>query len=161
MSAFKLYRIVCAANGKALVSGSDCQTRVMDYPSLRLLPWYDRGCWSDSGAFWKREATVRRHLQNLCHDWINKSAPARYPRYPNQRVYWTEALPGPADWSRLALLRVEQIYVTKHTTTTLSASDFMGIPDAGASPSPPQVERASSREEPEQTQPPIKSREAS
>jgi hypothetical protein len=36
-----------------------------------------------------------------------------------------------------------------------------GVADVRVSASPPQVERASSREEPEQPQPPIKSREAS
>ncbi len=130
MASFKLYRIICTINGKALISGSDNQTRSSDFRRLRpvLGPWYDRGFWSDTGAFWKREPTVRRHLQQLCHDWVNKSAPARYPRYEGQRDYWVERLPGPADWSRLQYLRVEQIYVTKHTTTTLDASDFMGIP---------------------------------
>jgi hypothetical protein len=128
---FKLYRIVCTLNGKALISNSDAATRPMGHPPYSRLGWHDRGFWSDTGAFWKREASVRRHLQNLCHDWVRKSAPSRYqdPRFKHvQHDHWTEVVPGPADWSRLQHLRVEQIYVTSHTTTTLSASDFMGIP---------------------------------
>jgi len=132
--AFKIYRIVCTLTGKALISGSDHPVWYGGrHPSGRPLAWHQRGSWSDVGAFWKTENSVRRHLLNLCHDWINQSAPSRYPRYENQRDYWTSPVPGPADLTRLQFLRVEQIYVTSHTTTTLSASDFMGIPDQSAS----------------------------
>lgn len=123
---FKIYRIICTLTDKALVSGTDmpCFTRYGRPPH-----WHERGFWSASGgAFWKTEPAVRKHLQNLCHDWSRKWAPSRYPRYPGQQDTWTVATPGSADWSRLRFLRVEQIYVSNYATTLLSASDFMGVP---------------------------------
>lgn len=125
---FKLYRIVCTLTGKALVSGSDepvwCGGR---HPSGRPLAWHNRGSWSQHGAFWKTENAVRKHLRNLCHDWARRSAPSRYPRYEGERVHWREPITLAPDWSRLKHLRVEQIYVTSHTTTAFDAADFMGI----------------------------------
>lgn len=124
---FKMYRIICTLTDKTLVSGSN-------YPNCAPIghqrQWWLRGQWSNTaGAFWKSENTVRKHLQNLCHDWMSKSAPSRWPRYANQRDYWMEAIPGAADWSRLAHLRVEQIHVTNHSAVILPAHDFMGIPE--------------------------------
>lgn len=126
---FKIYRIVCALTDKALVSGSDQPVWYGgQHPSGRPLPWHCRGSWSSvGGAFWKTENSVRKHLQNLCHDWMRKSRPHAYPRYPNQTVSWTEPTPGGADWSRLRFLRVEQIYISTYATTLLTASDFMGM----------------------------------
>lgn len=130
---FKIYRIVCTLSGKALISGSNNAPWFGGlHPSGRQLRWDKRGSWSAVGAFWKTENSVRKHLRNLCYDWKNCSALSRYPRYEGQREHWTEACAGP-DWSRLQHLRVEQVYVTNHTTTTLLASDFMGIP-ASADP---------------------------
>ncbi len=132
---FKIYRIICTLTDKGLVSGSDWPTRSHGYhPNLHPGKWHERGSWSATGGtFWKTEAAVRRHLQNLCHDWATRSRPSYYPRWPNERVYWHEVISGPPcwgqpDWSRLQFLRVEQIYITNYATTSLLASDFMGIP---------------------------------
>src|ERR1700761_2725845 len=118
---FKIYRIICTLTDKALVTGSD---HAVWAGRSRPMSWHERGTWSSGGAFWKSEGSIRRHLQNLCHDWVNRRTPARFPRYEGQCDYWTQVVPGSADWSRLALLRVEQIYVSNHQTTTLFASDF-------------------------------------
>lgn len=126
---FKIYRIICTLTDKALVTGSNNAPWFGGrHPSGRPLRWHERGSWSQGGAFWKTENSVRRHLQNLCHDWVQKSALTQYQRYEGERHYWTEAAPGPADWSRLQFLRVEQIYVSNYATTSLLAADFMGIP---------------------------------
>lgn len=128
---FKMYRIICTLSDKALVTGSN--NGPWGGWHHRAREWHERGTWSASGgAFWKSEGAVRKHLQNLCHDWINRHAPARYPRYSGESTWWTEVVPGSADWSRLAVLRVEQIYISNYATTTLLASDFMGIPDEAA-----------------------------
>jgi hypothetical protein len=130
---FRIYRIICTLTDKALVGGSDHATWAGPWNRPDQHAWHERGTWSASGgAFWKGEQAVRRHLQNLCHDWVNRNAPSRWPRYEGQRDYWTEVVPGSADWSRLAHLRVEQIYISNYATTTLLASDFMGIPDERA-----------------------------
>lgn len=131
---FKIYRIINTLTDKALVTGSNLPLWYGGvHPHGRALSWHERGTWSSSGgAFWKSEQAVRKHLQNLCHDWATRSALSPWPRYEGQRDYWTVPLPGQADWSRLAHLRVEQIYVSDYATTTLLASDFMGIPDEKA-----------------------------
>ncbi len=128
---FKIYRITCTLTDKSLVSGSSNAVWFGgQHPSGLPLQWHQRGSWSSTGgAFWKTESTVRRHLQNLCHDWVLRTALARWPRYEGQREYWTEPLPGPADWTRLRVLRVEQIYISNYATTLLPAMDFMGIPE--------------------------------
>lgn len=125
--AFKMYRIICAITDKALVSGSDSAHAHLAGPGFKGRykgAWYERGTWArGGGAFWKTEWTVKKHLQNLCHDWDRKWGPSGH--YSDT---WMEAIPGPPDWSRLNDLRVEQIYITDYTTTQLLASDFMGIP---------------------------------
>src|SRR5258708_689338 len=103
--AFKMYRIVCTITDKALVSGSDCPHGHLVDPGFRGRykgEWYERGYWSRSdGAFWKTEWTVKKHLQNLCHDWERKSAPSRWPRYEGQHDDWCAVIPDSLDWSRL------------------------------------------------------------
>lgn len=123
---FKMYRIVCTVTDKALVYGSNFATGCGRH-------WYERGHWSHSdGAFWKKEYTVKRHLQNLCHDWCNKSAPSRWPQYEGQHEYWTEIIPWSLDWSRLQYLTVEEFRVTAYSTVKLQAADFMGIAEQHA-----------------------------
>lgn len=120
--AFKMYRIICTINDRALVSGSDCPHHHLG-SQWRKPEWFMRGIWAkSSGAFWRGEDTVRKHLQNLCHDWNVENYGPGYRDY--RRVMIANSL----DWSRLQHLRVEQIYVTDYTTTQLSAADFMGIP---------------------------------
>lgn len=129
--AFKLYRIICTITDKALVSGSDCPhhhlAKVGGHGRYKGA-WYERGSWSSTGgAFWKTEWTVKKHLQNLCHDWTTKHSPEKYPRYLGETHYWREVIPGPPDWSRLNDLSVEELLITKYSTVRLAASDFMGI----------------------------------
>lgn len=120
---FKLYRIICTINDRALVYGSD-----WPHGHLRSGQWYDRGQWSlTSGSFWKTEAGVRNHLQNLCHDWRNRRSPD-----PDDYRSWMERTSTAADWTRLDHLRVEQILVTKYSTVQIPAHDFMGIPETQA-----------------------------
>lgn len=122
---FKLYRIIRTIDGKALVYGSDC-------PHGHRGDWYDRGHWSDTtGTFWKTEGTVKKHLQNLCHDWGNFSKPVPWrERWPGEEMHWRAVLPGTVvQWVRLNFLSVERILVTKYTTASFAASDFMGIPN--------------------------------
>src|SRR6185312_6328707 len=94
---FKIYRIINALTDKALVSGSDHALWGGQRPG-RVLQWHERGTWALSGgSFWKTEASVRKHLQNLCHDWVNRNASARWPSYPGQCDWWPEVVPGSAD----------------------------------------------------------------
>jgi hypothetical protein len=130
MKPMKMYRIICTVTGKALVSGSNMPNSRPAYAYGAGEPiWFERGYWSESGgAFWKTEQTVKRHLQYLCHDWMTKSAPMRYPRYEGQMDHWQEVIRGSRDWSRLEHLKVETLLITNYSTIQVSASDFMGIP---------------------------------
>jgi hypothetical protein len=134
--AFKLYRIVCTITDKALVSGSN-------YPNSRPAYsfghgpefWYERGHWSASdGAFWKTEGTVRKHIQNLCHDWKvvfgEKYRLQIGPYWYSDQ--WREIIPHSLDWSRLNNLVVEQFHITEYSTVKLAGRDFMGIPERSA-----------------------------
>jgi hypothetical protein len=131
--AFKIYRIVCTLTGKAFVSGS-ANACWANHPS-RAPHWHERGSWSHTGAFFKTENTIRRHLLNLCFNWSNRSNWDAYKagREKYFRTWTVRPTAVPPDYSRLQYLRVEQIYVSDYATTTLLASDFMGIP-AEASP---------------------------
>jgi hypothetical protein len=128
--AFKLYRIVCTITDKALVSGSDCGNSRPAYaygrgPSF----WYERGHWSaKDGMFWKTETTVRKHLQNLCHDWERKFGPTWGTCVGNSyNDTWMQVVPNSLDWSRLQHLVVEQFHITEYSTIKLAGADFMGI----------------------------------
>lgn len=121
MGSFRIYQIVCIITDQALVYGSDCPH---DHRGQfgRAGEWYMRGHWSDTGGcFWKTENTVRKHLQNLCHDWTS-----HYENFPRYR-HWRQVVPNSLDWSRLEHLRVQQILVTNHSSVTISGADFMGI----------------------------------
>jgi|SRR6185312_9634399 len=129
-AAFKIYRIICTITDKALVYGSDYPNSRAAYSYGRGDPvWFERGSWSDKGGtFWKTDGAVKKHLQNLCHDWVSKHAPVQYPRYVGELNFWREMIPGTLDWSRLEHLTVEELLVTNYSMTRLNASNFMGIP---------------------------------
>lgn len=135
-AAFRIYRIICLANDKAFVNGSN-------HPNWGHLPqwgrypagqtswmWWDRGSWARSGGtFYKTTQGIRGHLHNFCHDWRTMSEPVdiRWRRYEGECRYWYEPIPGAPDWSRLTMLSVEETHVTEYSTTKVSARDFMGI----------------------------------
>lgn len=121
-AAFKMYRIICTITDKALVSGSDCPHHHLG-SQWRTPQWYMRGTWSkSSGAFWRGQDTVRKHIQNLCHDFDRQWGPSGH-----HNDTWLAPIPNSLDWSRLKDLRVEQIYITDYSTTQILASDFMGV----------------------------------
>lgn len=130
-AAFKLYRIICTITDKALVYGSDYSHHHLAGPGFKGRykgVWYERGQWSQTGgSFWKTEWTVKRHLQNLCHDWERKWGASGH--YSDT---WMAVIPGSLDWSRLKDLSVEELLVTKYSTIKLAAADFMGIPEERA-----------------------------
>lgn len=128
---FKIYRIIRKVDGKALVSGSDLPHR--HRPGGQ---WYKRGEWGSSGAFWKTENGIKRHLHQLCHDWKRKWGP-NYGE-PTGRYYhdgtpetnfddtWIEGCGGPY-WGRLSGLCVEVTTVNDYAVDEIDAGDFMGI----------------------------------
>ena len=124
MKAFKIYRIVCTITETALVSGSDLPHNHLQRPGRRP-QWYDRGQWShSSGAFWKGEETVRKHIHNLCHDWERRWEKDAFGKWDRT---WCEPIISSPCWERLQHLCVEQFLITDYSVIKLAASDFMGI----------------------------------
>lgn len=111
---FKIYRVICTITGRALVSGSELPNNEG--------PWYERGQWTQTGVFWKTEATIKRHIWKLCHDWRMSFAGGAAWYFDGYKRVSEDP-----DWSRLDHLRVETTTVTDHTTSEVGAKDFMGI----------------------------------
>lgn len=129
---FKIYRIVCLINDKSLIGGTDQPTEERyRYWYGRKIPigkrkWYERGVWSlRSGAFWKTEAAVKLHLQNLCHDWRYKKIGEK-DACGFQRTI-VAPIKGSLDWTRLQHFAVDKFIVTNYSTERISAPDFIGL----------------------------------
>ncbi len=100
-----LYQIQRVSDGLLLVGDT-----MLTWPSK------GRGTWSASGAFWRRRATVQKHLYQLCCDWDLEMAGSYCVR---------KRVAGPR-WSRLEGFDVRTLRVSVGSRDHQSAKRFMG-----------------------------------
>ncbi len=129
---FKIYRIICTINGKALVIGSDLPHHHRTPPL-----WYSRGQWTVPGVFWRTEAGIKKHLLQFCHDWktVRVDGYEHYWTDDNGTIrshwihaYWyQERITETPDYTRLDHLCVEETTVNDHSVAEVNAKDFIGL----------------------------------
>lgn len=91
----------------------------MRYPHAKSKGWLDAAEFSGTGRFLKQTDTIKKHLENLCHDWADIN-PVRWCRI------YTKKISGP-HYERLENYAVETITIIDHGEKTQPATDFMGI----------------------------------
>lgn len=114
---FKIYRIICTLTGKALIAGSDSGPWHRD----KSRAWHERGLWGSRGCFWKTEATIKKHLLNLCDDWWLADVRSSSVWCEHRR---TTKNP---DLSRLEHLKIEVTTITDYSISEIPARDFLGV----------------------------------
>lgn len=114
----KLYRIKRISDGKWFHAGSNRINKKRT--SGTGYSWTDAPEFSRAGGvFFKLEQTIKKHLHNLCCNWVDRLG-------ENTWAYHTKISSGP-HWERLSDYEVETITIIDHGEKTQPAVDFMGI----------------------------------